>query len=163
VLDNFPMRWVGWLMRPLVFPLGVWRRPASDLAGKAIVRAALEPGAFRDRLTRDIFISNDPNDRVGLLEHTLLKVVAHEEADRKLERAIRKGEIGRYHNNDWIAEAEQKSVLTSEEARNLAELRDLVARVIGVDDFAAEEIGSERETNVVPARRADQSDHIAAE
>ena len=163
VLDNFPMRWVGWLMRPLVFPLGVWRRPASDLAGKAIVRAALEPGAFRDRLTRDIFISNDPNDRVGLLEHTLLKVVAHQEADRKLERAIRKAEIGRYHNKDWIAEAEQRGVLTSEEARNLAELRDLVARVIGVDDFAAEEIGSERETNVVPARRADQSDHIAAE
>ena len=41
-------------MWPLVFPFGT-RRPASDTDGKAIVRQALQPGAFRDRLTRDIF------------------------------------------------------------------------------------------------------------
>ena len=57
------------------------------------MRQALQPGEFRDRLTRDIFITDDPNDRVGLLEHTLLKVIAAEEADKKLERAIRKGEV----------------------------------------------------------------------
>ena len=63
-------------MRPLVFPYGFARNPASDSAGKAIVRAALQPGEFRDRLTRDIFITDDPSDRVGLLEHTLIKVIA---------------------------------------------------------------------------------------
>ncbi len=46
----------------------------------------------------------------------------------------------RFHDNDWIAEAEAKGVLTETEARALAELRDLVARVIAVDDFAAEEL-----------------------
>ena len=94
-------------MWPLVFPFGL-RRPASDNDGKAIVRAALQPGAFRDRLTRDIFASDDPSDRVGLLEQTLNKVIASEQADKKLERAIRKGEVRRYHNNDWIAEAETR-------------------------------------------------------
>ena len=82
------------LMRAARLPLrrrGV--APATDKDGKAIVRAALEPGEFRDRLTSDIFITNDPNDRVGLLEYTLVKVVAAEEADKKLERAIRKGEV----------------------------------------------------------------------
>ena len=57
------------------------------------MRAALQPGEFRDRLTRDIFITDDPADRVGLLEYTLIKVIASEEADKKLERAIRKGEV----------------------------------------------------------------------
>ena len=133
-------------MAPLVFPFGARRRPASDKEGKEIVRAALEPGAFRDRLTREIFISDDPADRGGLLDYTLAKVVACEEADKKLERAIRKGEVKRFHDHDWIAEAEAKGVLTSDEARELAELRDLVARVIAVDDFAAAELAP-------PARR----------
>ncbi|MGD0533082.1 MAG: acyl-CoA dehydrogenase [Methyloceanibacter sp.] len=139
-LDNFPVTWAGVLMRPLVFPYGAMRRPASDREGRAIVRAALEPGEFRDRLTRDIFITNDPSDRIGLLEHTLLKLIAAEEADKKLEQAIRKGEVKRHYNNDWIAEAERKGVVTPEEARSLAELRDLVARAIAVDHFDAAEV-----------------------
>src|SRR6185312_12915159 len=89
VLHNFPLVWAGVLMRPLVFPFGVMRHPASDLEGKAIVRAALEPGEFRDRLTRDVYITADPNDRLGLLDYTLAKVIAAEDADKKLERAIR--------------------------------------------------------------------------
>src|SRR6185295_2173791 len=128
-LDNFPMRWVRLLMRPLVFPYGLARNPASDSVGKAIVRAALQPGEFRDRLTRDIFNTDDPSDRVGLLEHTFIKVIAAEEADKKLERAIRKGDVHRYYNNDWIAEAEKKGVINEDEARMLAEIRDLTARV----------------------------------
>jgi acyl-CoA dehydrogenase len=173
-LRNFPVTAAGWLMRPFVFPLGA-RRPASDGEGKAIVRAALQPGEFRDRLTRDIFISNDPGDPVGLLEFTLQKVVANEEADRKLERAIRSGAVRRYHNNDWIAEAKEKGVLSGEEARSLAEQRDLVARVIGVDDFAASDISPRRSPKPAPdvAAKApappgqpvppEQQEHIAAE
>jgi acyl-CoA dehydrogenase len=134
------------------------------------VRAALEPGEFRDRLTRDIFISNDPADRLGLLEYTLLRAVACEEADKKLERAIRKGEVRRFHNNDWIAEAETKRVLTHEEARDLAELRDLVARVIAVDDFDAGALareargaaGAPKVGDAIGAR-PDRPEHIAAE
>ena len=104
--------------------------------GKEIVRAALEPGAYpRPAHARDLH-ANDPADR-GRHSRTTrcAKVVANEEADKKLERAIRKGEVKRFHDHDWIAEAEAKGVLTSEEARALAELRDLVARVIAVDDF----------------------------
>jgi acyl-CoA dehydrogenase len=104
------------------------------------VREALQPGEFRDRLTREIFITKDPSDRLGLLEHTLQEVIANDEADKKLERAIRKGEIRRFYNNDWIADAARKGVLTAEEARSLAELRDLVARVIAVDDFDPAEL-----------------------
>ncbi|MFO7477959.1 MAG: acyl-CoA dehydrogenase [Methyloceanibacter sp.] len=162
-LRNFPVRWAAWLMAPLVFPFGARRRPASDSQGREIVRAALEPGAFRDRLTRDIFVSDDPGDRAGLLDYTLERAVACEEAERKLERAIRKGEVRRFHGRDWIAEAEAKGVLTESEALDLAELRDLVARVIAVDDFAPEE--AVRRT--VPAKsnedKKPEAEHIAAE
>ena len=156
VIDNFPVRWAAWLMGPLVLPFGV-RRPAADKDGKDIVRAALQPGAFRDRLTRDIYTSEGTDDATGLLEATLEKVVACEEAEKKLERAIRKGEVKRFHDRDWIKDAEQKGVLTPEEARDLAALRDMVARVIAVDDFSASEL--ERKPN----EETHQKQHIAAE
>jgi acyl-CoA dehydrogenase len=157
-IDNFPMRWAAWLMGPLVLPFGA-RRPASDKEGKDIVRFALTPGAFRDRLTRDIFASDDAERGIGLLEATLNKVVACEEAEKKLERAIRRGEVKRFHDNDWIADAEAKGVLSADEARNLVELRDMVARVIAVDDFSAAELVRESAAPV----RSDQPEHIAAE
>jgi acyl-CoA dehydrogenase len=124
------------------------------------VRAALEPGDFRDRLTRHIFITDDPRDRIGLLDYTLAKAVACEEADKKLERAIRKGEVRRFRDNDWLAEAEAKGVLTASEAGALAELRDLVARVIAVDDFAPSELARGRSPASEDAARPE---HIAAE
>jgi acyl-CoA dehydrogenase len=160
VVDNFPNPAAGILMRVLVFPLGALRRPASDRDGKAIVREALAPGGLRDRLTRFIYLTDDPSDRVGVLEYTLKKAIAAEEADKKLERAIRQGEVQRFYNNDWIAEAQAKGVLTAEEAQQLAELRDLTARVIAVDDFEASEV-SRREK----AESASTSfrDSIAAE
>ena len=164
VLRNFPVRPAAWAMWPLVFPFGT-RRPASDAHGKALVRQVLQPGAFRDRLTRDIFSPDDPPDRVGLLEYTLKKVIANEEADKKLERAIRKGDVKRYHNNDWIAEAKSKGVLTEEEASSLAELRDLVARVIAVDDFDAASLATRKAPAPPPLTtvRPEPHEHIAAE
>jgi acyl-CoA dehydrogenase len=164
VLRNFPQRWAAWVMAPLVFPFGARHRPASDKEGRDIVRAALEPGAYRDRLTRDIFVSDDPADRGGLLDYTLAKVVACEDADRKLERAIRKGEVKRFHDRDWIAEAQAKGVLTETEASELAELRDLVARVIAVEDFAAAELVRTKARADEPAPSASsRPEHIAAE
>ena len=139
VIDNFPVRSAGWIMGPLVLPFGA-RRPAADKDAKAIVRQALQPGAFRDRLTRDTYISHDPDDPRGLLEVALEKTIANEEAEKKLERAIRKGEVKRFHDRDWITEAEEKGVLTADEACDLAALRDMVARVIAVDDFSAMEL-----------------------
>jgi acyl-CoA dehydrogenase len=66
----------------------------------------------------------------------------------------------RFYNNDWIAEAEQKGVLTGEEARSLAELRDLVARVIAVDDFDAAELARGKQPQASSGRL---SDTMAAE
>ena len=139
-IDNFPVIPARWLMRLVAFPLGATRRQASDRAGKRVVALVLEPGDVRDRLTREIYVSNDPNDPAGILEHTLPKVVAAEEAQRKLERAVRKGEVGRYHGRDWIGEAKAKGILSDAEAAQLKEVEELTARVIAVDHFDPEEV-----------------------
>ena len=139
-IDNFPIAPARWLMRFVAFPLGARLRPASDSLARKAVALVLEPGDARDRLTREIFVSHDVNDPVGLLEHTLPKVVAAEEAQRKLERAVRKGEVKRYHGRDWISEAMGKGIVTEAEAIQLREVEDLTARVIAVDHFDPDEV-----------------------
>jgi acyl-CoA dehydrogenase len=139
-IGNFPMRGARPLLRFCIFPLGNhFKKPKDELA-KAAVQAVLEPGEVRDRLTRYAFVSHDEQDPAGLLELAMKKVVESEEADRKLERAVRVGTVKRYLGNDWLKEALDKGVLSQDEADLLRYTERLVARVIAVDDFDAESL-----------------------
>jgi acyl-CoA dehydrogenase len=139
-IDNFPVPAVRWLMRAVVFPLGAHYRPAPDWLGHKVVELVLAPGEVRDRLTRFIFVSNDVNDPTGLLEVTLTKVVAAEAAEKKLDRAVRAGQVRRVHGTDWIGDAADKGVITDGEAQLLREVESLTARVIAVDHFDPAEV-----------------------
>ncbi len=139
-IDNFPNVFVRILLRALVFPFGRPYKPANDRLGHEVVKLAIQPGEVRDRLTREIYISRDVNDPTGLLEVTMEKVVAAEEAERKLDRAIRSGAVKRFHGIDWLADAERLGILTTAEAGQLREVEALTARVIAVDHFDPAEL-----------------------
>ena len=139
-IDNFPSTPVRWLMRAMVYPLGQHYKPAPDRLGHNCVELVLTPGEVRDRLTRFVYVSQDSNDPTGLLEVTFAKVVAAEIADRKLDRAVRAGQVRRVHGTDWIAEAAKLGVLSDDEARLLREVENLTARVIAVDHFDPAEV-----------------------
>jgi acyl-CoA dehydrogenase len=139
-IDNFPNAIARMMLRVLVFPFGRHYYPASDTLASQVAKLVLEPGEVRDRLTRHIYVSNDPDDPTGLLEVTLKKVIGAEEAEKKIERAIRTGHVRRYHGIDWIGEAAEKGVITESEAQLLREAEALSARVIAVDHFTPEEL-----------------------
>ncbi len=139
-IDNFPIRYARPLLRFWVFPLGNGFRKPSDALAKEIAQLALTPGEVRDRLTRDIFVSYDEADPLGLLEVAMKKVVETEEADKKLDRAVRSGLVKRYLGADWFKEAVDKRVLSEAEADALRDTERLVARVIAVDDFEQAEL-----------------------
>jgi len=139
-IDNFPVAWARWIMRALVFPFGARFRPADDRLGSRLCQLVLEPGEVRDRLTRHIYLPKDVSDPIGLLEHTFSKVVAAEEVERKLERALRAGTAHRYHGVDWIGEAAKAGVLSDAEASLLREVEELTSRVVAVDHFDPAEV-----------------------
>jgi len=166
VLRNFPVVGVGWLLRRLVFPFGFPARQAGHTVGKAAVRAALGPGEVRDRLTRDIYISRDASDPMGILEVTLDKVIEAEPAERKVEKALKAGLIRQSLDRDWLGEAEEKGIVTSEEAKLLRETEELVFKVISVDHFEPEAITGQagRTTEGAPeAERPEASQPSRAE
>jgi acyl-CoA dehydrogenase len=131
---------VRWLMKVLVFPFGAHFKPAPDWLGHKAVELVLTPGEVRDRLTRFIYVTHDPNDPVGLLEFTMTKVVAAEAAEKKLDRAVRAGQVRRVHGTDWIGDAAKQGVITDVEAKLLREVEQLTARVIAVDHFDPAEV-----------------------
>jgi acyl-CoA dehydrogenase len=139
-IDNFPVAPVRWLMRAVVFPFGAHYKPAPDWLGHKCVELVLTPGEVRDRLTRFIYVSQNPNDPTGLLEVTFAKVVAAEVAEKKLDRAVRTGQVRRVHGTDWIGDAAKLGVVTEEEAALLREVETLTARVIAVDHFDPAEV-----------------------
>jgi len=139
-INNFPVGAAGFAMKWLIYPFGRHYDPAPDALGHDIVRDLLEPGDMRDRLTRGIYVSKDINDPLGLLEVTLDKAVAAQDAEKKLDRAVRQGFVMRYHDRDWFEEAVKKDVLTAQEAEQLRELETLTDRVIAVDHFDPDEV-----------------------
>jgi acyl-CoA dehydrogenase len=122
----------------------------------------LVPGEVRDRLTRDMFVSDDPDDPTGLLELTFRKVVAVEEAEKKLERAIRTGIVRRYHGRDWIAEAADAGSITESEAALLREAEVLTQRAIAVDHFAPDELMPHYGRASAPSTARGLRDHAGA-
>ena len=139
-IDNFPVAPARWLMRAVAFPFGAHYKPAPDWLGHKCVELVLTPGEVRDRLTRFIYVSQNPNDPTGLLEVAFVKAVAAEVPEKKLDRAVRAGQVRRVHGTDWIGDAAKLGVITDVEATLLREVEDLTARVIAVDHFDPAEV-----------------------
>jgi acyl-CoA dehydrogenase len=142
VFANFPNLILRNLMRVLVFPLGRHAKPASDRTTFRLARAAMVPGEFRDRLTRGVYVSTDPKDITGVLEDTLVKVIKAEDIEKKFIRATKKGQIDRRLDRDAITDAVDAGVLTEAEAATLRLADQATDRVIRVDDFDPDELGS---------------------
>ena len=140
VIQNFPVKLVRPVLRTLIFPFGARAVPATDFEGQKIVNQVLEPGNMRDNLTRYLYRSSDVKHPVGILEVTLEKAVAAQAIEKKLDKAIRKGIVHRFHGNDWFAQAVEQNVLTQDEANQLRELEELVSEVIAVDHFDPKEL-----------------------
>ena len=137
VLLNFPDRRLGWLLRPIIFPLGRRLSPPSDRIGAEVARRLMTPGAARDRLLEGCFVSKDENDATGLLNHALELVVSGEPLEKRIDKARHKGELAPQADQDELGLAAELGILTPEEAETLRLARKARAQVIAVDDFSA--------------------------
>ena len=70
----------------------------------------------------------------------MAKVVAAEAAEKKLDRAVRAGQVRRVHGTDWIGEAAKLGILGDGEVLLLREVEELTQRVIAVDHFDPAEV-----------------------
>ena len=135
VFANFPNPVFANAMRFLCFPLGRHARRASDRVNYRFARAVLRPGAFRDRLTTGVYISNDPDDVTGVLEDAFTKVTEAEEIEARFIKAARKGVFERRLDRDAIDDAVAAGVLNGNEAGIMRAADEATERAVHVDDF----------------------------
>ena len=137
VLDNFPSRPLGWVLRVILFPLGRRARPPADRVSQRISALILEPGAARDRLTAGMYLNLDPADPIGRLEHALALTLQAEAIEKRLQLAIREGRLAAGKGAALFLRAAQAGIISKQEAALLEEAAAAVRKAIDVDHFAA--------------------------
>lgn len=134
ILRNFPNTPIGLVLRGIVFPLGRRYRTPNDKLTQACARILLSESEERDRLTEGVYLSDDPEDVTGSVEHALRCVLAAEPAERKLKDANRSQPYGMDYPT-WLQQLTVENVLNKEEAELLVRAADATHRVVMVDDF----------------------------
>ncbi len=142
VLRNFPVRPVAWVLRALVFPIGLREKAPGDRLGHRVASLLLAPSEARDRLAEGIYYGHAQQNVVGLLQRALPRVIAAEPVERKLAKAIKAGGITAHDAGQQLEDAVKAGILTVAERDLLAEARALTLEIISVDDFDSAELAA---------------------
>lgn len=134
ILRNFPNTPIGLLLRGIVFPLGRRYRTPNDTLTQGCARILLSESEARDRLTESVYVSDDPEDVTGSVEHALRCVLAADAAERKLKETRRQLPYGVSYET-WLQQLTAENVLNADEVKLLLASADATRRVVDVDDF----------------------------
>ena len=138
-LDNFPVKWLGLVLKLKLIPFGHRVSKPSDATEHAIARLLQQPGTARTRLGQGQYLTREPGSLPGELEQTLEDVLAAEPVFDTICRAL--GEKRSFTQLDKLAdEALAKDLISEAEAELLKRTEKGRAKIIAVDDFAPEEL-----------------------
>ncbi len=139
ILRNFPVPYLGPLLRIAVFPTGRYMHLPDDQLNRRVARILQTPGEVRDRLTEDVFISDDSDDITAQLESALTLVIDSAELRKRLKKAGLEPRADRSWDQ-WLRDCEDGGDVNAEEANLLRRYHEAVLKVISVDDFAPAEV-----------------------
>jgi acyl-CoA dehydrogenase len=142
ILRNFPIKWLGVVIRHSIFPLGLSLRKPNDSLGHRVASLLIRPGEARDRLTAGIYITDDPDDITGCLEDALHKVIRAEPIERRL-RHEKLQQHGLEDYSQWVARLKADEQVSSDEADILLQAREATIKVVRVDDFTPQQLLNE--------------------
>jgi acyl-CoA dehydrogenase len=139
VIDNFPVRWLGWGMNLVVFPLGRRFRLPNDKLGGRVARSILEDRSARLSLTEDVFVPPPHEPGLGTLEAALDQAVDAVPIETKLRDLVREGKLDRAPGYMLDDHALAAGLISQADYDRLNAARDARDEVIQVDAFGFEE------------------------
>ncbi|MEM7054469.1 MAG: DUF1974 domain-containing protein, partial [Pseudomonadota bacterium] len=140
VLDNFPSRSIGVLLRLACFPFGRRNRPVDDHTTRQVAKLLMSDNTTRKRLTHDVFLSSH-DDGAGTVLKAFAAVLAASEAERAVVNGLKR-QPSPVNVEKLSAEAVEAGILTPEQADLLIEAQRLSAEVIAVDEFTPDELST---------------------
>lgn len=157
VYDNFPNRWLGRLLRILLFPPGTTYRPVNDALLQRAANVVLRWGSARERLTEGLYIGDDEDDSLAQLEAALEKATLAQPVLSHLRDAMRNGQLATGDPEHCLIEAVALGIIDERAATRVRAAVAARQRVIGVDEFAANYWKEEQEPWQQPPSRSQQA------
>ncbi|WP_458734554.1 acyl-CoA dehydrogenase FadE [Zobellella taiwanensis] len=133
LLDNFPARGLGRVLKLLLMPFGAPLKRPSDRLDHQVARLLQTPGLARNSLAGDLYLTAEEGNPLGMLEQALTDILRAEPVFDKATRAV-----GRrpFTMLDQLAEeALAAGAISQEEAALLTAAEASRLRTINVDDF----------------------------
>jgi acyl-CoA dehydrogenase len=142
LLDNFPNRLLGGLLRVVVFPFGRRHKGPSDRldAEVAAVIGRAKGDPTLEELLQGCYRPQSEEDPVGALQHAADLLAAAQPLHKKLHGAFKQGQLNPAPGEHIIDAALEAGVLQAGEAQTLRAAEAARRKVIDVDDFDKEEL-----------------------
>lgn len=136
LLNNFPIRWLGKVLRAVIFPWGTaYKKPCDNLFHK-VVGQMLEPSDFRDRLTQYCYLGKDSEDPGMRIDEALTQMIEIDPIWKKFQSGMKDGTVPKKGSlEDRTKAALKAKLLTKEEVKALLNFDALQKEVIKVNEF----------------------------
>lgn len=139
-LRNFPIKPLGWLLWPLVFPLGRRAVAPGDRLSHRVANVLMNPNEARVRLAQGVFLTPGAHNPGGRINSYLEKAIAAEPVERKFLKALKTKDIEALSFAEQLDEGVREGWINADERAQLEELRELTLDTITVDDFDVHEL-----------------------
>ena len=142
-LRNFPNRFLGGVLRLLIFPGGRSYFAPSDRLGRQLADAVLNPTEVRDRLCRFVYRTLEPGNALGLLQEALVMAPSAETIEKRIRvDGVKTGKVTALDVPGQITQALAAGLISETEAASLREYDRKVMDLLGVDDFETHEMAA---------------------
>ena len=142
LLSNFPNKILGCLLRVIVFPFGRRHTGPSDAldAEVAAVIGRAKGDPTLEELLAGCYRPQSAEDPVGALQHAYDLLGASHPLQKKLQTALKSGQVKPTAGESAIDAALHAGVLQPAEAQTLRDAEAARRKVIDVDDFSKDEL-----------------------
>jgi acyl-CoA dehydrogenase len=132
---NFPVRFFGWLLKHLAFPLRMPVKHPSDRLTRELGMAIMQPSSVREAISECAYRTFDENDAQGRLELTFRLLHEVEPLLMVLRKAIRKHEVVGATYAEQLIDAVQKGIVPVADHHKLTEYERLRRECLFTDVF----------------------------
>lgn len=148
LIINFPVAWLRWPLRLMVFPLGaVGLNGPDDRLGTEVAATIVKDTPVRLRISRGCYLNGDNEDPLGRVLHAYRLANETREVRQRLHTAMRKRDADEldgiamllgHQRRELVDWALQQGVIKPEESASLLEALTALYDVIRVDAFDGE-------------------------
>jgi acyl-CoA dehydrogenase len=117
-------------------PLG---KMPSDQLGHQIAQIMQTPGVLRDKLTKDIYLPDNPQEALGRLEQAMMLSVITESILQKIKIAIKEGKLPPEKPSALVRKAFEAKIISLDEVELLTQAEAARNDAIQVDSFTFQE------------------------